>query len=302
MNGESQKDVEALRGDIANTRERISGEIEAIGDRLTPGHAKEVARDRMIRTKDRAVGAVRSSASRAADNARYVATHPGSELPRLVRENPIPTAMMVVGTGWMVANALRREREPELELELDLSERELGGYGETDIAYTGDEEPHGLRAKAQETRGKLSGAASSAREKMSGAASSARERMSKTAGATRERLGKGSNAIKRRASDYMEKGRHGARRVKGRSESMFDENPLALGAFALLAGIGLGMLLPHTRRENQLLGQRRAHVLERARGLAGEAKEVAIHSAREGIKAARETAKHDAEERKSTGE
>ncbi len=68
------------------------------------------------------------------------------------------------------------------------------------------------------------------------------------------------------------------------------------GGVCLLAGIGLGLFLPHTHREDRALGASRQRVIERARHLADDAKNVAVDSAKEGFRAARETARREAEE------
>jgi hypothetical protein len=65
--------------------------------------------------------------------------------------------------------------------------------------------------------------------------------------------------------------------------------------------VGIGLMLPHTRREDRMLGRSRERVITRARRIADEAKEVAVDSVREGFRegahTARETARREAEER-----
>jgi hypothetical protein len=52
---------------------------------------------------------------------------------------------------------------------------------------------------------------------------------------------------------------------------MVREYPLAVGAAALLIGASLGMVVPETDRENELMGEARDNALERAQEAASGA-------------------------------
>ncbi|MCZ7683625.1 MAG: DUF3618 domain-containing protein [Sandaracinaceae bacterium] len=284
MNDGRKKDVDALRGDIEQTRQRISGEIEAIGERLTPGHAREVAREKVVEARDRAVGNVRAgmidAKNRAMANVRGAARRAsdvGSQVPIVLRENPIPTAMVVVGTGWLVWEVVRRARQPALEIEVG-REPSWGEISGGDIS--------GRELSGGETSGSM-------RERARSVAGEARHKLDEARGAMKQRAG----VMRERAGDMAHRGRARADQALHRSRNIYEENPIAFGAVCLFAGVGLGMLLPHTSPEDRVLGERRQRFFERAKHVAEEAKEVAIHSAKEGIEVARETAKRDAEER-----
>jgi len=69
--------------------------------------------------------------------------------------------------------------------------------------------------------------------------------------------------------------RQGSRRV----ESMMHEYPLAVGAAAFIVGASLGMAVPETERENEMLGEARDNAVEKAQAAAsnvvGQVKEAA---------------------------
>jgi hypothetical protein len=73
-----------------------------------------------------------------------------------------------------------------------------------------------------------------------------------------------------------------------------DQNPLAVGAVALAAGIGVGLLVPTTTREDELFGERRDELVDRMKDKAQQVGQVAAQSARRAAEAARQTAKETA--------
>ena len=298
MSNGKQSDIDTLRGDIEDTRTRISGEIEAIGERLTPEHARDVAKERMVVAKDRAIAGARSSAR----NAAHIVRHAPSELPDVVRTNPIPSAMVLVGTGWLVTKAVNRVRESR---RLSQPEYVPGEYMGEEYVVEGGEVPGRQslieQAPHPSARERVGEVASKTRERVGSAASRTRERLGSAASRSRERIQGSASNIKGRASDLATKGKERASHARVRSEDAFSENPLAFGALALFTGIGIGMMLPHTRREDRMLGRPRERVVERAKHLAHEAKEVAVHSAKEGMRAAQETAKEEGASRDLSG-
>jgi ElaB/YqjD/DUF883 family membrane-anchored ribosome-binding protein len=86
----------------------------------------------------------------------------------------------------------------------------------------------------------------------------------------------------------MEKGRevgHEAQRrfsrARGRSRDFAQENPLAVGALAMASGLGLGLLLPSTRKEDELLGPTRDRLMGEAKEAVEQVGQKAKETARE---------------------
>jgi hypothetical protein len=59
-------------------------------------------------------------------------------------------------------------------------------------------------------------------------------------------------------------------RARTQSVAFARENPLLVSTLALAAGVGVGLLLPHTEREDELMGEARDRLLETAKGAAHE--------------------------------
>jgi Protein of unknown function (DUF3618) len=63
------------------------------------------------------------------------------------------------------------------------------------------------------------------------------------------------------------------RQSSRRIESMVRDYPLAVGAAAAIVGVSLGMVVPETERENELMGETRDNTIERAQEAASGAVE-----------------------------
>ena len=334
---DNEENIDEIRKDIEDTRQRISSEIDAIEGKLTPEYAKHVVSDTMKerayetrdRVKERAFETKDLLLERAGETATMVrsgATRVGADFGAAVRANPIPVAMIGLGAGWLVWETFRPLRaseeldvEPLFDLDVDVE------VDETSVDYaTGvmGPVPSSMRAESfveaseaptfgTTTSNGLKNAkdrARMARERMGTKARDVKGRVSTASHDARDRAAHLASNVKGRASDLASRSRDRSRvlaersrdravRAKDASNEAFDANPIAFGAIALLAGIGLGLALPHTRREDRLLGSRREQVIGRARRIADEARHVAIDSVKEGAKVAKEHAKAEAEDR-----
>jgi ElaB/YqjD/DUF883 family membrane-anchored ribosome-binding protein len=73
-----------------------------------------------------------------------------------------------------------------------------------------------------------------------------------------------------------------ARQVADNAGRMFQQNPLGMGVIAVAAGTVLGLALPATRKEREILGETRDKVVERVETTASEALSQAEDQARQG--------------------
>jgi Protein of unknown function (DUF3618) len=79
---------------------------------------------------------------------------------------------------------------------------------------------------------------------------------------------------RRQAKEQMQrlgtKAREQTRRVGTKLEQVIDENPLAVAAGAVVLGLAVGLVLPGTRREDELMGAARDQLVERGEKTARE--------------------------------
>lgn len=83
------------------------------------------------------------------------------------------------------------------------------------------------------------------------------------------------------ASEIARRGYEQLQRGQARTLQFTEENPLMVGALAVVAGVGVGLLLPATRTENQLIGDSRDRLWQEAQRTASRLGETVQHSASE---------------------
>ena len=122
------------------------------------------------------------------------------------------------------------------------------------------------RTKSQALPTRLKEKAVHAKESTETTLSHARE-------ATSEKVGEARQATSARFESTKLKVQSGYNKLR-------EENPLALGACALAAGLAIGLLLPSTRREDELMGEHRDSLLDQAKRIVEEARDAAVATLR----------------------
>ena len=234
------KRPDEIEDEIARTRADMDVTLDAIQRKLSPGELVDQAMS-------------------------YVKQNGGGEMMagvgNLVRDNPIPVALIGAGLAWLLYSASRPDHE------IDES-HEVGpqaglGQGAYGTAY----------ASADDVDSRSNG----------GAAARAADALGGAYGAVASRG--------RRLGDYARGGWEHTRDGYG---SLAAERPLMLGAIGFAAGAALGLLIPATRSENEMLGDYRDQLFEQAQVAGREQVQKAQSVANEAWRAAKETAKEEA--------
>jgi ElaB/YqjD/DUF883 family membrane-anchored ribosome-binding protein len=156
-----------------------------------------------------------------------------------VKQHPIPTALAGVGLAWLAfGNGDDRSN--------DSSTYEAGRRYRS---------PRSTRV-AQDMRGTYRAAASGASE----AAGEIAEQTHELASRAQEYVGDAADDVRWRA-----------RRAQNQLQRMLHENPLMVGAAAVVLGAAVGMALPETEREKEWMGDARDNLVDRAQDLAKNA-------------------------------
>jgi ElaB/YqjD/DUF883 family membrane-anchored ribosome-binding protein len=90
-----EPDIVVIRAEIEETRTQMGDTLDEIGERLRPSHIKQQIGQGI---HDATVGRVEDAARQAADSV----TGAGRRVVELVRDNPIPLAMIGIGVGWLL--------------------------------------------------------------------------------------------------------------------------------------------------------------------------------------------------------
>ncbi len=281
MNRETPPSV--IEADIARTRRELSGTVSEIQDRLSPSHLREEAKEKIRestvdRWKDAASRfgtAAREQGDRLRDAASRLggaARERGSEMMDTfkssrawdsvrnssawdaIRSNPVPVILIGAGVAWLVFN--RR------------SSSAAGAVSESMSSLSGkagelSEKAGELTSTAQAKMSRLSGQAKQASSELAEKASESATRFSRTA---QQRAQMASN----RLNDYVR------------------ENPLGVALALLGIGAVVGLSIPESSKEKELMGSVSDSLLSRARESAQQALQKAKHAAERAVETAGE--------------
>lgn len=241
-------EIEHTRAEIERTRADMSETVDAIQDRLSPESLKEQAKDRV---KEATVGRAQEA---------------GSGIVGAIRQNPLPAALTGIGLGWLLVNARKQSAErPHYRGEAYYypPNRNHPDTYDRPIRYE-EREPNGHSADEALHR---------AQSKVGDAASKTQTRVSETASQAQDKAGQIANRAQDRASRLGDQARNQAQRASGGFQRMLRENPLTVGALGVGVGAAVGLAIPETAKENEVMGEARDTVVEKAQEKAQEAQQ-----------------------------
>jgi ElaB/YqjD/DUF883 family membrane-anchored ribosome-binding protein len=263
--GKPSPQVKTIEADLATTRERMGETLEELGARLNPDRLKQQAMDTV---REATIGKVQTMARNTMDQA----TKAGRAVTDVVRENPIPIAMIAAGIGWLVWNSRSRSNAAPQAARIG-----TGSRPPVNRAGTGS-----YRAAVNEEAGVVETVRTKAGEVVSaaqGVAHKATEGASHLASGVAENVQAQSTKV----------------------ANVFQTSPLAIGAIAAAVGLAAGFMVPSTHKEGELLGEARDNLVGKARELVHEKTEQIQHVAQRVVSEVRSTATEAARQEGLTG-
>jgi ElaB/YqjD/DUF883 family membrane-anchored ribosome-binding protein len=266
----TEKSPEEIEREIEETRNRMSQNIDELGDRLSPDHLKNEAKEK-----------IRNAAQGAVTNVGEQARRTGNRLVDVIRENPLPVIAVGAGVTWLL-----RQRSNS-----DVSGNRMARYsytgpdrrqyegGQYEGRYREGRQYEGNLYRGGEFEGGESGRGM--RDRVGGAVSGAKEKMSEKASGIAEKAGELASGTQERIGELGERARRQTDRVRTNLEHVSQENPLVVAIGATVIGLALGLLLPGTERENELMGTTRDELVDRAQNTAERVKDAAAEAGRE---------------------
>lgn len=264
-------DPNEIEKEIRETRAEMSETLDAIGARFQPDYIKEQAKD-----------ALRSTARDA-----------GTTMLDTIKANPIPSLIAGLSIGWLIAKGGQPDGG---RYDRDYEEDYRRRYGRSPDyrGYRSYGESYGYNRYNTGYREQNADGGESLKDKATDAVGDAKHKVSdlaNQAGDQFHEMGDDVQRYGRQATNWL--------------EHQMDANPLAVGAVALAAGALVGLAVPGTQKEDELMGRASERLTEKAKDVAEEkldqVKAVAKETADEAKEKAREVADTAKEEAKSQG-
>ena len=204
---------------------------ETVGDAAS--QVGEVASDVTSSAGRMASDAV-STAGQYASGAGETALDTGTDIVQLIRQNPIPAALVGLGLGWLYMN--RASSGPDHR-----------AHSRDHYRYPPDNR-YG-RSEASSSQGGVGDMARQTGRQVSDRAGEVTEQVGDLAAAAMDRTA----------------------RAPGRIQRMVNDNPLMTAALAASLGAAAGLMLPPTQKEDQLVGATRDQLMGKAQQAASQA-------------------------------
>ena len=263
--GESGDGIEAdtkrIRDEIENTRGEMSETIDAIQEKLKPGNIVANATERVKSATTERVRDMADTASQAAQQAMDYGRETADSVVDTARQNPIPLALLGVGAAWWLVSRSKNSTSRNLD---DRSYEEgagviehlrrnpvpaaLAGIGLTWLASSGERNVERPRYRRNEEPG-YGGRQNERRDAI--------EAISQVTSRTKEYAADAADSVQRMA-----------RQRKNQLQRTMEQNPLLVGASALILGAAVGLAVPESDTENEWMGDARDNVVDRARDMA----------------------------------
>jgi len=298
---ETTDETEAIRADIEQTRSQMSATIDAIQGKLNPQNIV-----------DQAKGAVREATIGRVENmvteVRQTAQEASSGFLDTVKENPLPTAMAAIGLGWLFMKSRNKssygrgydyssyDRYGNYNRGYDNNGPNGGGsyrFQPSGAGYDYNGQSGGPGQVVERAQEKMGDAADKVGRTVTGAAGQVRDTVGNAAESVGDAAGNLVGNIQGKAGDIGSGVQQGAQVAQNQLQKMLYENPLALGAAAVVIGAAIGMLLPETEPEHRLMGEAKETVMDKAQNVAQQAIDKVSRVAEQATNTAQEAARNE---------
>lgn len=262
---------EQIVAQIEDTRSRMSGTIDEIGNRLNPQVVADQAREHI---REATVGRV----ERAVNDAGYTAQQTGNTIISTIRENPVPAALAAVGIGWLAM----RMRDQQSGADSENRPRAYRGdwYDRRPVSGT---EPYSGSRYATEPRSGTGGTGEQVAGRAEEVGQQARQAADDIAGQARHSADDVRQQAERAWQDVERQAQSQAAYAQRQFDRTLNENPLALGALAVGVGAAVALAIPETQQEREALGPHRDRLVSEVERAASGALSEAERSASEAL-------------------
>jgi uncharacterized protein YjbJ (UPF0337 family) len=316
-------EIEVHRTQIEQTRAEMSHTIDAIQEKLSPGAVAQQAKDAV---RDATVGKAQDMVNNAADavsNAGGTARDFGSGIWETIRQNPVPAALAGIGIGWLFMSGRKGGTHTYTGGYAQYPQgatayRPTGGYANyappSGTRYTGpasyesryqqgystQDSGSGLSDRVGDVAGRAQNTANQYMGQVQDAAGQyvgrAQDLASQVAGTAQQAAGQMADQVQGTAQSVAESAQYGAQRAQSGFQQMLQSNPLAMAAGAVALGVAIGLAIPETEKENEMMGPARDALMDQAQQTVQEKAHQVQTVAQQAVGAARDAAQQAADE------
>lgn len=274
----SPKEIEA---DIRRTRAEMDQTLHELQQRLSP---RNIWHDIMVMFRSRreksAVAHEQHHTHGAADTAKDTAKQVGRRVLKVMRDHPVPTVLATTALTTLIYESAAKRK-----LQRARSIRSINIYRGEPTMYGGSH-VHAQSGEPYTSRNVPGQQQFQYESDEPGTMHKAGQRIS-------EMKSQAGESIREGASHVGEQVRHGWQNTR----EFIEERPLTAGVAALALGVLVGLLIPRTRREDELMGEQSEAFIKRTKAMGEDAVKRGEHVAEEAMDAAAEAASEESEKR-----
>jgi ElaB/YqjD/DUF883 family membrane-anchored ribosome-binding protein len=204
----------------------------------------------------------------------------GSGIVDTIRQNPLPAALTGIGLGWLFVNARKQgSSRPPYRDTVYRDAAYVEGYPPTnEYAPAAPGYPSRYEGESGSSTGQALG--------------NARDKVGETATQAQDKAGELASRTQDRVSNLGEQARYQAQQASGGFQRMLRENPLAVGTLAVGVGAAVGLAIPETSKEHEVMGEARDNLVDKAQEKVQETQQKAQRVAEEAQSAVQQEAEN----------
>lgn len=269
----ADEDVETveIRAEIEQTRVEMSSTIDAIQEKLSPDNLKEQTKDVVRQATIGKAEEVMRNAGDTVSEARYSTMD-------TIRQNPIPAALTGLGLALLWRNRSGAS-----------SQKSSGYQGRYNYYYEGQPD---YSSGGYSSGGGVGDKVGQVQDKAGQVAGQAQETVGRVAGQAQDTASQAAMQAQHTAQQVASQAQYKAQQAGDQFQRTLQQSPLAVGALAAAVGVAVGLAVPETRREQQLMGGASSSLMDKAQTTAQETAQKVKRVAQEAQNTAQEEAQN----------